>query len=64
VKVGDLVTGKKGGLAHTYADTVGVIYDFDEDNDPIVFWGGNASYDILSDCGEYRSSLRVINESR
>jgi len=64
MKVGDLVTGRKGGLAQTYADTVGVIYALDEDNDPIVFWSNNAPRDILSDCAEYRDSLRVINESR
>ena len=60
MQVGDLVTGKKG---RTYAGTIGVIYDFDEDNDPIVFWSNDAPMDALTGCGEYRDTLRVVNES-
>ena len=52
---------------------MGVIVDYDEDNDPVVLWnkydsewtfgemkGGAVSYALP----EYRSSIEVVNESR
>ena len=61
MKIGDLVIGKKG---EEYAGTVGVIYDFDVDNDPVVSWCNNVPVDALTGCGEYRDTLRVVSEGR
>jgi hypothetical protein len=62
VKVGDLVAGKKGG---TYDGSVGVVFGFDEDNDPIVSWCNDCgSNEASRGCGEFRSSLKVVSEGR
>ena len=62
MEVGDLVAGKKGG---TYDGSVGVVFGFDEDNDPVVLWCNDlGSNDHSPGCGEFRSSLKVISESR
>ena len=62
MKLGDLVTGKKDG---TYAGSVGVVFGFDEDNDPIVSWCNDwGSNEHSPGCGEFRDSLRVVNEGR
>ena len=62
MKVGDLITGNKNG---TYDGSIGIIFGFDEDEDPIVFWfndeGSNEAY---PGCGEFRNQMMVLNEAR
>jgi hypothetical protein len=63
MKVGDLVTGKKEG--GSYDGSVGIVFGFDEDNDPIVSWCNDwGSNEVSPGSGEFRSSLRVISASR
>ena len=62
MKVGDLVTGKKDG---TYDGSVGVIFGFDKDNDPVVFWFNDmGSNDVSPGCGEFKNQMMVLNAAR
>ena len=64
MKVGDLVRGVEEG---SWEGSVGIIIGFDPD-DPIVGWTGPYAHEganVMSPgCGEYRSQVEVINESR
>ena len=62
MKVGDLVAGTEDG---TYDGDIGIIFGFDEDDDPIVFWCTTAgSNEASPGCGEYRSHVEILNEAR
>jgi len=57
--VGDLVTGRYG----EWLGSLGAVLGFDEDNDPIVRWIGQAgSNEAFPGCGEYRKELMVVTE--
>jgi len=55
MKVGDVVI-RKEFMAETHV--CGIILDFDDDDDPIIFWNG----DIIEE--EYARLVEVISESR
>ena len=61
MKAGDLIEGAKGS---EYEGFCGFVWGFDEDNDPIIKWAGCDGSWEMARCGDYRSSVRVINESR
>ena len=62
MKVGDLVTGNKEKI---YDGSSGIMFGFDEDDDPIVAWcNDTGSNETTPGCGEYKNSLRVINENQ
>lgn len=57
--VGDYVTGQYG----EWNGSLGAVIGFDEDNDPIVSWIGQAgSNEASPGCGEYRKGLVVVND--
>ena len=62
MKVGDLITGTKEG---SYEGSIGIIFGFDEDDDPVVAWcNDTGSNDFNPGCGEYRSQVEILNEAR
>ena len=62
MKVGDLVVGKEDGY---FDGSIGIIFDFDEDDDPVVSWcNDEGSNEASPGCGEFRGSLEVLNEAR
>jgi hypothetical protein len=56
VKVGDLV--KLNSRMSILKSLLGIIIDFDEDNDPIVQWFENG--EEFSQESEYRNQIKVI----
>jgi len=68
MKVGDLVIPVHNPRRND--GYVGVIVDYDEDNDPVVLWNKYDSewtderWAVSYAMPEYRSSIEVINESR
>ena len=62
MKVGDLVIGTEEG---SYDGSVGIIFGFDEDDDPIVSWcNDEGSNDFHPGCGEYRNQVEILNANR
>ena len=62
MKVGDLVAGTEEG---TYDGCIGIIFGFDEDDDPIVEWcNDEGSNDFHPGCGEYRNQVMILNATR
>jgi len=62
VKIGDLVIGTEEGA---YNGSIGIIFGFDEDDDPIVSWcNSEGSNESSPGCGEYREHLEILNASR
>ena len=62
MKVGDLVTGKEEGA---YDGSIGIVFGFDKDGDPIVSWcNDKGSNETSPGCGEYREDLEILSESR
>ena len=62
MKIGDLVIGTEEGA---YNGSIGIIFGFDEDDDPIVSWcNTEGSNESSPGCGEYREHLEILNASR
>ena len=62
MQVGDLVTGTEKG---TYEGSIGIIFGFDEDDDPIVSWcNDTGSDDFTPGCGEFRNQVMILNATR
>ena len=60
MKVGDLVRGSAEWIG-----SIGLIVGFDEDDDPIVAWiGEQGSNEWFPGCGEFRSQVLVLSETR
>ncbi len=68
MKVGDLVIPVHNPRRND--GYVGVVVDYDEDNDPVVLWNKydpewtDERWAVSYGMPEYRSSIEVINESR
>jgi len=55
MKLGDLVRWVHPEVCD---EDLGVIVEFDRDNDPVILW---QSEGFVGKCGEYRSQVEVVN---
>ena len=62
MKIGDLVAGKK---SMAFEGSIGIIFGFDGDGDPIISWCNDVgSHEQSPGCGEFKTQVKVISESR